>query len=248
MLVPDAGHAAGGGGAAARRRRRATCRPPSSRDRAGWPREAAAMSRTCWSPGSTTTATCCSPARRSARVAAGAARVRCCAAARAAGCRAAARRRERARVAGAVDRPDAGAASIRPTWTVSSAACARRRRRPPRSSSPRSTSARCRWRCCCGWPGVAADRARSASDYPGSLLDVRHRVPTTTCTRWSGRSTWSAAAATGCRPATTAAARAPRRCRRSCGSGAAIRGGAPGRLRARPHARRRSTGARLVGR
>ena len=52
--------------------------------------------------------------------------------------------------------------------------------RPPaptrRWSSPRSTSRPCPWRCCCGWPASTRIAAIS-DDYPGSLLDVRHRVP-----------------------------------------------------------------------
>ena len=43
-----------------------------------------------------------------------------------------------------------------------------------RSSSPPSTRARCRWRCSPGWPASRASPATS-EDYPGSLLDVRHR-------------------------------------------------------------------------
>ena len=41
--------------------------------------------------------------------------------------------------------------------------------------APRSTSRRCRWRWCCGTAGVPRISAISV-DYPGSLLDVRHRV------------------------------------------------------------------------
>ena len=48
--------------------------------------------------------------------------------------------------------------------------------RPGRSSSPRSTRARCRPRCCCASPACRRS-PRSREDYPGSLLDVRHRVP-----------------------------------------------------------------------
>ena len=59
-------------------------------------------------------------------------------------------------------------------WTVWSPRCARPGC-PPRSCSPRSTSPPCRWRCCCGWPASPYVAAVS-EDYPGSLLDVRHRV------------------------------------------------------------------------
>ena len=53
-------------------------------------------------------------------------------------------------------------------------ATAVRARTTRRSSSRRTTRARCRWRCCCGWPACRRSSATS-DDYPGSLLDVRHR-------------------------------------------------------------------------
>ena len=89
--------------------------------------------------------------------------------------RAAARRRRGPRLRRAVDRlrPAAGrrrrgARARRPPWPPAATT--------GRSSSPRSTRPRCRWRCCSARRGPRFVAAISV-DYPGSLLDVRHRRP-----------------------------------------------------------------------
>ena len=99
----------------------------------------------------------------------------------------------------------------RPTSTPSSRRLRRLGARTSRSSSPRTTRARCRWRCCCGWPasrgssaqprlpGLAARRARTrrrrrpargasaASRLAAAAGFRRRRATTTGCARASGR-------------------------------------------------------------
>ena len=81
------------------------------------------------------------------------------------------------------------ARSIRPMWTVWSRRCARPGVDRARSCSPRSTSRRCRWRCCCGWPGCR-DR-RGQRGLPGLAAGRAAPPAAATCPRPSAAlSTW----------------------------------------------------------
>ena len=199
--------------------------------------------------GSTTTATCCSPARRAGRRRAAPTASTLLCGPRGRGRRGAAAGRRRGRScwrAPWID-PEPEPVDPRRRRARSSTRLARPRHRRARDLHARSTRARCRPRCCCGWP--ASPRIAAISDdYPGSLLDVRHRVPDDVhevergARRSSRRAGFDAAAAatTGgcaCAPTAPRGARAGavrRRASRRVGPGAGLGAGA---LRARWSAR-----------
>ena len=164
----------------------------------------------CWSPAPTRPATCCSPARRSGPSRPAPTRVVLLCGPRG---------RAAAELLPGVDeivewrlpwidpRPAGGRPRRRRAgWSPGS----RRPRPTRRSSSPRSTSRRCRSRCCCGWPACRPDQPRSATT-------TRARCWTcgTGCRRASrrpsGRCRWPRRPASPCRPATTGGCASVRR-------------------------------------
>ena len=197
--------------------------------------------RTCSSSASTTTGDVllAGPAVRA--VAAGAdARDAAVRPARARGRASCCRGRRGARLARAVDRPRAAAGRPAATSTRCVGAAGRARRRPGASSSPRSTRARCRSRCCCGWPACRAI-ARDQRRLPG--LAAR-RAPPDRRRRARGRARRSTlvarARASRCRPATTARSRVRRDGRRRAAPGGRATSSCTPARRCRPGRGRRS--------
>ena len=159
-------------------------------------------------------------------------------------------------MARAVDRPEPGAGRPRATSTAWSPALGGAGARRGASCSPRSTSRALPLALVLRLAGVGRISAIS-DDYPGSLLDVRHRDRRTTCPRPSGRCRSPRPPAIRCPPATTARSRvaAPaagvaadrpsrlrRRAPRRVGAGPGLPAGALPRSRRRA-GRRRAPGA-----
>ena len=164
--------------------------------------------------------------------------------ARARGRGAAARRRRGARPSRALDRRRARARRSRRRPARSWQRC-RRDRVDQAAILPRSTRARCPWRCCSGWPAWR-DR-RDQRRLPGLAARRPAPGPTATCTRCSAG--LGVVAALGLRlPPGDDGRLAVRRDRALGRAGARTSSCIPGASRARPRAGRRSATPRSSGR